>query len=73
MGNYNVTQSFEFGYRFRTVGGDLGMYRSVENYGNGLRLLGSHLTVNSQGRPRPSLRRNPAQHAWASATTRTRP
>ena len=48
MGNYNVTQSWEFGYRFRTVGGDLGMYRSVENYRNGLRLLGSHLTVNSR-------------------------
>ena len=29
MGNYNVTQSWEFGYRFSTVGGDLGMYRSV--------------------------------------------
>jgi hypothetical protein len=48
MGEYNVTQSWEFGYRFRTVGGDLGMYRSVVNYGNGLRLLGSHLTVNSR-------------------------
>src|SRR3954452_3159467 len=47
VGNYNVTQLWKYGYRFRTVGDDLGMYRSVENYRNGLRLLGSHLTVNS--------------------------
>jgi hypothetical protein len=48
LGNYNVTQSFETGYRWRQVGGDLGMYRSVVNFGNGLRLLGSSLTVNSR-------------------------
>jgi hypothetical protein len=47
-GSYNVTQSFELGYRWSIVGGDLGMYRSVDNFGNGLRLLGSHLTVNSR-------------------------
>lgn len=48
MGNYNVTQSFETGYRFKRVGGDEGMYRSVDNYGNGIRLLGSNLTINSK-------------------------
>ena len=47
-GNYNVTNSFETGYRWSLVGGDLGMYRSDVNYGNGLRLLGSSLTVNSK-------------------------
>jgi len=45
---YNVTQSFELGYRWSLVGGDLGMYRSVDNFGNGIRLLGSSLTVNSR-------------------------
>jgi hypothetical protein len=47
-GDYNVTNSFETGYRFSQVGGDIGMYRSDVNYGNGLRLLGSSLTVNSK-------------------------
>jgi hypothetical protein len=47
-GDYNVTQSFELGYRWRLVGGDDGMYRSVANYGNGVRLLGSHFTINSR-------------------------
>jgi hypothetical protein len=47
-GNYNITQSFELGYRWNVVGGNLGMYRSVDNYGNGIRLLGSNLTVNSR-------------------------
>ena len=48
MGGYNVTQSFELGYRFKSVGGDEGMYRSVDNIGNGIRLLGSSLSVNSK-------------------------
>jgi len=47
-GNYNVTQSFEVGYRWRLLGGDEGMYRSVVNYGNGVRLLGSRLGINSR-------------------------
>ena len=33
---------------FSRVGGDFGMYRSVENYRNGVRLLGSRLSVNSK-------------------------
>jgi hypothetical protein len=47
-GDYNITNSFEFGYRWHTVGGDIGKYRSDVNYGNGLRLLGSNFTVNSK-------------------------
>jgi hypothetical protein len=47
-GDYNITQSFETGYRFSLVGGSLGEYRSDVNYGNGIRLLGSSLTVNSR-------------------------
>ena len=47
-GGYNVTQSFETGYRLRLVGGDLGEYRSDANYGNGLRLLGSSFAMNSK-------------------------
>src|SRR4051794_18266303 len=48
VGNYNVTQSFETGYRFKAVGGNEGMYRSVDNFGNGIRLLGSNLSINSR-------------------------
>jgi hypothetical protein len=47
-GNYNVVQSWEFGYRFASVGGDDGKYRSDVNYGNGIRLLSGNLTVNSR-------------------------
>jgi hypothetical protein len=47
-GDYNVTQSYEFGYRFRLVGGDIGEYRTVVNYGNGLRLFGSNFAVESK-------------------------
>ena len=48
VGGYNITSSFETGYRFRTVGGDLDKFRSDVNFGNGPRLLGSLLTVNSK-------------------------
>ncbi len=37
--DYNITQSFELGYRFATVGGDMDMYRAVANYTDGVRLL----------------------------------
>jgi len=47
-GNYNVVQSWEFGYRFSSVGGDDGEYRSTVNYGDGIRLLGSNLTIDSR-------------------------
>jgi hypothetical protein len=47
-GNYNITNSFETGYRWSLVGGDLGEYRSDVNYRNGLRLLGSSLSIDSK-------------------------
>ncbi len=46
--NYNILQSFEFGYRWRGIGGDGDMYRSTVNYGDGLRLLSSSLYVKSR-------------------------
>lgn len=48
VSGYNVRESFETGYRFRTVGGDEGMYRATVNYGDGLRLLSSSLSVQSR-------------------------
>ncbi len=48
VSGYNIRQAFETGYRFRTVGGDEGMYRSTVNYGDGLRLLSSSLSVQSR-------------------------
>ena len=47
-GDYNVVQSWELGYRLRLIGGDEGKYRSDVNYGNGVRLLSSYLTINSK-------------------------
>ena len=44
VGSYTITNSFEAGYRFTAVGGDSGLFRSVENYGNGLRLFGGNFT-----------------------------
>ena len=48
QGDYNIVQSWELGYRYHLVGGDVGKYRSDVNYGNGVRLLGSYLTINSK-------------------------
>ncbi len=48
VSDYNVVDSFETGYRFRTVGGSFDQYRSTVNYGDGIRLLSSFLTVNSK-------------------------
>jgi hypothetical protein len=48
IGNYNVVNSWEVGYRFHTVGGNIGKYRSDVNYGNGVRLLSNHLGIYSQ-------------------------
>jgi hypothetical protein len=47
-GQYNIIDSFEVGYRFATIGGDGGMYDSTVNYGDGIRLLSSSLTVQSR-------------------------
>jgi len=48
IGGFNVVNSFETGYRFRSAGGDLGKYRSDVNFGNGVRLLSSFLSVHSK-------------------------
>ena len=48
IGTYNVTNSFETGYRFSAVGGDSSFLRGTENYGTGLRLFGANFTANSK-------------------------
>lgn len=48
IGGYNFRQSFETGYRFHSVDGNLGKYRSDVNFRNGVRLLGSSLSINSR-------------------------
>jgi len=48
VGNYNITDSFETGYRFAEVTGDLGKYRADVNYHNGIRLLGSSFSIDSR-------------------------
>jgi hypothetical protein len=48
LGGYNVRQSWELGYRYHSVGGDEGTYRSTVNFGNGVRLLESSLAVQSR-------------------------
>ena len=47
VSGYNIMNSFETGYRFSSVDGNLGQYRSDVNYGNGIRLLSSQLSVHS--------------------------
>lgn len=47
-GDYNITNSWEVGYRFHSVEGNLGKYRSDVNFGNGIRLLGGSLGVHSR-------------------------
>src|SRR5882762_5118490 len=47
-GDYNIVDSMETGYRFLTLGGSLDQYRSMVNYGNGVRLLSSYFTMNSR-------------------------
>jgi len=46
--DYNIVDSFETGYRFRTFGGSFDQYRSTVNFGDGVRLLSSYLTVSSR-------------------------
>jgi hypothetical protein len=47
-GSYNITNSWELGYRFHSVDGNLGKYRSDVNFGNGMRLLGGTLGAHSR-------------------------
>jgi len=46
-GAYTMSQSFELGYRFNAVDGNADRYRSDVNFGNGIRLLGSSLSLHS--------------------------
>ncbi len=48
IGDYSIRQSFETGYRFAGIDGNRGKYRSDVNFLNGLRVLGTSLTVNSR-------------------------
>ena len=48
LGPFNITNSFETGYRFSEVGGDQNLFRSNVSYGNGLRLLGGNFAANSK-------------------------
>ena len=43
--NYNISDNFETGYRFSTVGGSLSKYKSDVNYGNGIRILSSTFSM----------------------------
>src|SRR5947199_4405098 len=46
--DYNITNSFETGYRLADIYGNRDKYRSDENYRNGIRLLGSSFAANSK-------------------------
>jgi hypothetical protein len=48
MGPFNITNSFEAGYRFHAVDGNEGKYRSDVNFGNGIRLLRGTMAVHSR-------------------------
>jgi hypothetical protein len=48
IGDYNIRESYETGYRFANIDGNVGKYRSDVNFQKGLRLLGTSLTVNSR-------------------------
>src|SRR5215831_13523123 len=47
-GAYNITNSFEAGYRFTQVSGDADFFRTTNNYANGLRLFGATFTAHSR-------------------------
>lgn len=46
--DYNIVNSFETGYRFVSVSGNIDKYQSDENYRNGIRLLSSFFSINSK-------------------------
>jgi hypothetical protein len=46
--DYNITNSFETGYRFAGISGNDGKYRSDVNYRNGVKLLSSGFSANSK-------------------------
>ena len=45
---YNITNSFETGYRFVNLSGNDAKYRSDENFGNGIRLLSGFVSLDSK-------------------------
>src|SRR5258708_5523956 len=45
---YNIVNSFETGYRFLGISGNINKYRSDENFGNGVRLLSGSFAMNSK-------------------------
>ena len=53
--NYNISQSWELGYRFASVGGSDPEYRSQINFGDGIRLLSSSFSLNSKNGQSPWL------------------
>ncbi len=46
--DYNIVNSFETGYRWTSIGGDLDEYKSQVNFDSGLRLLGSSFGMYSR-------------------------
>ena len=47
-GDFNIVQSWELGYRYATIGGDVAKYNADENYHDGVRLFASSLSLNSR-------------------------
>ena len=45
---YNIVNSFETGYRSLSVSGNSDKYRADENFGNGVRFIGSFFSMNSK-------------------------
>lgn len=48
LGDYNIVQQWEFGYRTAAIGGNADVYRADVNFRSGVSLLGSSLTMNSK-------------------------
>jgi hypothetical protein len=48
VSGYNIVNSFETGYRFVDVSGNVAKYKSDENFGNGIRLLSGSFSMNSK-------------------------
>jgi hypothetical protein len=46
--DYNIVNSFETGYRLLSLSGNQDQYRSMENFGNGIRLFSSFLSLTSK-------------------------
>ncbi len=46
--NYNLRASFDSGFRTAQIDGNRGKYRSDVNFGNGIRVMGTSIAVNSR-------------------------